>query len=141
MVPEVGEVWSPRSALGFGQRAVGIEGDGVAVVGGVGRAGDEENAGGRVAVRGELEGVAGESDDGLAGGGLDFVGLAGLRVVGDGADAAREDIGDLLESAVGVDAVGVAGLDVALGQGEVGAGGEIDGVDDDAVGGGDGWAG
>ena len=71
-VPEVGEVWGRRSALsagqwlvdgstefagsgipplgkaralGFGQRPVDVEGDGVAVVGGVGRAGDEEEAG------------------------------------------------------------------------------------------------
>ncbi|MDE2897989.1 MAG: hypothetical protein OXO54_06685 [Chloroflexota bacterium] len=74
VVPEVGEVWSPGSALGFGQRPVSVEGDGVAVVGGVGRAGDKEDAGGPVAVSGELEGVAGEGDNGLARGGLDFVG-------------------------------------------------------------------
>ena len=59
--------------------------------------------------------------------GLDFAGLAGLRVVGDGPDAAGEDVGDLLEGEVGVDAVSVAGLDVALGQGEAGAGGDVDG--------------
>ena len=128
-------------ALGFVERAVGIKGDGVAVVGGVGRAGDEEDAGGRVVGRGELDGVAGERDYGLACGGLDFAGLAGLRVVGDGPDSACENVSDLLDGEVGVDAVGVAGLDVALGEGEVGAGGDVDGVDDDAVGGGDGWAG
>ena len=60
--------------------------------------------------------------------------------MGDGSNAAGKDVGDLFEGAVGVNAVGVTGLDVALGQREVGAGGEVDGVDDDAVGGGDGWA-
>ena len=39
---------------------------------------------------------------------------------------------------MGVDAVGVAGLDVALRQREMSAGGDVDGVDGDAVGGGDG---
>ena len=42
---------------------------------------------------------------------------------------------------MGVDAVGVAGLDVALRQREMSAGGDVDGVDGDAVGGGDGRAG
>ncbi len=130
-----------EGALGFVERAVGIKGDGVAVVGGVGRAGDEEDAGGCVVGRGELERLAGKGYDRLASGRHSLVGFAGLWVVGDGADAACEDVGDLLEGEVGVDAIGVTRLDVALGEGEVRAGGDVDGVDDDAVGGGDGWAG
>ena len=52
-----------------------------------------------------------------------------------------EDVSDLLEGEVGVDAIGVPGLDVTLRQREMRAGGDVDGVDGDAVGGGDGWAG
>ena len=96
-----------------------VEGDGVAVVGGVGRAGDEEDSGGRSVLRRELERLAGEGDDGVASGCHDFADFAGLWVVGDCPNAAREDVGDLLEGEVGVDAVGVAGLNVALRQREI----------------------
>ena len=86
-------------------------------------------------------GLAGEGDDGVAGGCHDFAGLAAIRVVRDCPNATGEDVSDLLKRQVGVDAVGVAWLDVALRQREMGAGGDVDGVDGDAVGGGDGWAG
>ena len=101
-------------AFGLVERAVSVEGDGVAVVGGVRRAGDEEDACGRSVLRRELERMAGEGDDGVAGGCHDFADLAGLWVVGDCPNAAREDVSDLLEGEVGVDAVDVAGLDVAF---------------------------
>ena len=70
---------------------------------------------GVVVLRRELERLAGEGDDGVAGGCHDFAGLATIRVVRDCPNATGEDVGDLLECEVGVDAVGVAGLDVALG--------------------------
>ena len=128
-------------AFGLVERAVGVQGDGVGVVSGVGRAGDEEDARGRVVRGRDLEGLAGEGDDGVAGGCHDFPGFAGLRVVGDCPDAAREDVGGLLQSQVRVDAVDAAGLNLTLRKRELGAGREVDGADDDAVRGGDGGTG
>ena len=45
--------------FGLVERTVGVQGDGVGVVGGVGRAGDKEDARGRVVRGRELEGLAG----------------------------------------------------------------------------------